>query len=78
MKDEDVSAANFFLRRAQEAMEGADVARNPDAAAARLKEAETWLYMASRCLGRPDTPLPAALAPPAPRVGREPRSFGSS
>jgi hypothetical protein len=78
MKEDDVSAATFFLRRAQEAMEGADAARSPDAAAAHFKAAETWLYLASKCLGREDTPLPSALARPAPRIGGEPRSFRSS
>jgi hypothetical protein len=76
MKDTRVSMANLFLGRAQEAIDAADTARSDEACAALFKEAETWLFIASACLGG-DTPRPEALARPAPRVGREPRSFQS-
>lgn len=75
MKDDQVSAATFFLKRAQEAIAAADDARSLDAGAALYKEAETWLYMASQCLGRKNTPPPMPLEPPRPRVARERRSF---
>lgn len=73
---EDVEAASFFMTRAQEAINAAESARSEDASAAYYKEAETWLYMAGKCLN------PEAQAPPpetfslAPRrVHGERRSF---
>jgi hypothetical protein len=75
MDDESASAATFFLRQAQAAIEAADTARTEDAIGALYKEAETWLYMASKCLGRDNTPLPNRLGAPHQRVTGEPRSF---
>jgi len=75
--DGKMQAASFFLARAQEAMAAAERASTEEAGAAFSKEAETWLYMASRCLNPQAAPRPESLAPPPPRVGRERRSFGA-
>lgn len=75
MDDEQAGAAAFFLKQAQAAIEAADTARSEDAISALYKEAETWLYMASKCLGQVNTPPPARLGRPARRVVGEPRSF---
>lgn len=75
MDDDQAQAATYFLKRAQEAVRAADGARSEDAGAALYKEAETWLYMAARCLGRTDAPAPQTLAAPVQRVKGEPRSF---
>lgn len=73
---EHVEAASFFMTRAQEAISAAENARSEDACAAFYKEAETWLYMAGRCLNpegqasRPETFSLETL-----RVRGERRSF---
>ena len=73
-KDETVEAARYFIARAQEAIEAAEAARTDEAHAAYYKEAETWLYMANKCL-RPDAEAPPSAAPPPRRVAPERRSF---
>lgn len=73
-REEQLRAAAFFMKRANEAMGHADHARSDEASAAFYKEAETWLYMASQCLN----PAAAAKPPSLPsfsKVGRERRSF---
>jgi hypothetical protein len=75
-QDDKVEAASCFLARAHEAIEAADAARSEAAAEALYKEAETWLFMASRCLN----PAAAARRPQtlperARRAPEERRSF---
>jgi hypothetical protein len=71
-----VEAAGFFMSRAQEAIDAAEAARNEEACAAFYKEAETWLYMASRCLNpEGEAPRPVTLATAPARVRGERRSF---
>jgi hypothetical protein len=74
-KADQLRAAGFFMKRAQEAMEAAEGAGSEEAGLALYKEAETWLYMAGKSLN-PETPMPKPLPPPPVRVGRERRSFG--
>jgi hypothetical protein len=76
VRDKDkAQAASYFMARAEEAVAAADEARSEDAMAALYREAETWLYMASKCLN-PDAKRPPPLGfDSAPRVRREPRSF---
>ena len=74
-KDDTVEAARYFITRAQEAIEAAEAARTDEAHAAFYREAETWLYMANRCL-RPDIEAPPRAPPPPRRVAPERRSFG--
>ena len=73
-REETVEAARFFIARAQEAIESAEAARTDEAHAAFYKEAETWLYMANKCL-RPDAAAPPSSPPPPRRVAGEQRSF---
>ncbi len=75
-RSEKVKAASFFMARAQEAMSAADAARTDEASAAFVKEAETWLYMASQCLS-PEAATPPEAMLPLRRVERERRSFGA-
>ncbi|MCR5874087.1 hypothetical protein LRS10_07865 [Phenylobacterium sp. J426] len=64
------------MSRAQEAIDAAEAARNEEASAAFYKEAETWLYMASRCLNpEGETARPMTLDVAPPRVRGERRSF---
>jgi hypothetical protein len=74
-KRDVASAASYFLRRAQAAVDAADHARSEDAQAAFYKEAETWLYMANHCLNPHRAARPQSLAPPLDRAPRERRSF---
>lgn len=73
-KDDTVEAARYFITRAQEAIEAAEAARTDEAHAAFYREAETWLYMANKCL-RPDAAAPPPAPPPPRRVAPERRSF---
>jgi len=73
---EHVEAASFFMNRAQEAISAAETARSEDACAAFYKEAETWLYMAGKCLnpeGQAAPPETFSLG--LQRVRGERRSF---
>ncbi len=72
---EHVEAASFFMTRAQEAIAAAERARSEDSCAAFYKEAETWLYMARRCLDpQRKGPRPETFSL-APRPLGERRSF---
>jgi hypothetical protein len=70
-------AAGFFMARADEAIHAAERARSEDQAAALYKEAETWLYIASRCLNPQVARRPDTLTSPPRRAAAEPRSFGA-
>lgn len=71
-----MEAAGFFMTRAQEAMDAAEKARTSEAAEALYKEAETWMYMASRCLNPDGARRPQPLSAPIRRAPSERRSFG--
>ncbi|MGA0606145.1 hypothetical protein ACO2Q0_09105 [Phenylobacterium sp. VNQ135] len=71
-----VEAASFFMTRAQDAISAAEGARSEDACAAFYKEAETWLYMAGRCLNpEAQSPRPETFSLGTARVRGERRSF---
>jgi hypothetical protein len=74
-RQDKVEAASFFLARAHEAIEAAEAARSQASAEALYKEAETWLYMASRCLNPKVAQRPSRLETPAHRPLEERRSF---